>query len=86
MSFEKELSELAAKLDPEIYKSLKTAVEKKRWPDGRPLTQQQIETSMQAIIAYEHHNVRENLRVGHIDKNSTASCSKEEGVKPLKWN
>lgn len=61
-------------ITPEIYENLKTAVETGRWPDGQRLTKDQLEMSMQAIIAYDHQHHGEDQRVGYIDRGS-----KEDG-------
>ena len=38
-------------MSPEIYQSLKRSVELGKWPDGKPLTPEQRQHAMQAIIA-----------------------------------
>src|SRR5690606_29878888 len=44
-------------ISPEVYESLKTAVELGKWADGRKLTQEQKELCLQAIIAWEMDNL-----------------------------
>lgn len=61
-------------ITPEVYENLKRAVELGKWNDGTPLTKQQLETCMQAIIAYDHEHLSESERVGYIDRGT-----KEEG-------
>ena len=61
-------------MTPEIYQNLKRAVEIGKWPDGRVLTAEQRELSMQAVIVYEAKFVEEKERTGYIDRGS-----KEEG-------
>ena len=39
-------------ITPEIYQSLKLAVEIGKWPDGRKLSQEQKELTLQALIAW----------------------------------
>src|SRR5690606_21371124 len=46
-------------ISPEVYESLKTAVELGKWADGRKLTQEQKELCLQAIIAWEMDNLPE---------------------------
>ena len=46
-------AEMIENITPEIYQSLKLAVEIGKWPDGRKLTQEQKELSLQAMIAWE---------------------------------
>lgn len=60
-------------ITPEILANLKSAVETGRWPNGDRLTQQQVEHSLQAIIAYEARYVSEEQRTGYIDKTSCRS-------------
>ena len=61
-------------ITPDIYRNLKQAIEIGKWPDGRPLTAEQRELSMQAVIVYEAKFVDEKERTGYIDRGS-----KEEG-------
>jgi uncharacterized protein len=61
-------------MTPDIYRNLKQAIEIGKWPDGRPLTDEQRELSMQAVIVYEAKFVDEKERTGYIDRGS-----KEEG-------
>ncbi|MCG8314684.1 MAG: YeaC family protein [Pseudomonadales bacterium] len=55
-------------ITPEIYENLKRAVELGRWNDGTLLTKDQLESCMQAIIAYDHQYLSEEQRVGYIDR------------------
>lgn len=59
-------------ITPEIYESLKLAVEIGKWPDGRKLTQEQKELSLQAMIAWETQNLPEDQRTGYM---GTQACS-----------
>ena len=52
----------------ETYESLKRAVEVGRWPDGRPVTLQQRQNAMQAIIAWGQLHLPLEQQLGHIDK------------------
>ncbi|MCG8669055.1 MAG: YeaC family protein [Pseudomonadales bacterium] len=61
-------------ITPEVYENLKRAVELGKWADGTPLTQEQKETCMQAVIAYGLQNKAEEDRVGYIDRGT-----KDEG-------
>ena len=60
-------------ITPEILANLKSAVETGRWPNGDRLTPQQVEHSLQAIIAYEARYVSEEQRTGYIDKTTCGS-------------
>jgi uncharacterized protein len=68
------LQHLIEHITPEIHRNLKRAVEIGKWPDGRALTAEQRELSLQAVIAYEAKHLAEHERVGYIDRGP-----KEEG-------
>ncbi len=53
-------------MTPTIHQTLRTALEIGKWPDGRPLTNQEREASLQAVIVYEHDNLPESERVGFM--------------------
>jgi uncharacterized protein len=87
MDFEK----LIENITPEIHQSLKRAVEIGKWPDGKVLTQQQRALCMEAVISYDNRFLKENERVGYIDRGSKAEgelCDDEpkDSHKPLKWS
>ncbi|WP_185230365.1 YeaC family protein [Teredinibacter franksiae] len=65
-------------MTPEIYRRFKTAVEVRKWPDGNALTQSQIETCMEAIIAYEHRYISETERTGFMPTKETPCEDKHE--------
>ena len=52
----------------ETYQSLKRALELGKWPDGKILTREQRENTMQAVIAWGELHLEVGERVGHIDK------------------
>jgi uncharacterized protein YeaC (DUF1315 family) len=62
-------------ITPEIYQSLKLAVEIGKWPDGRKLTQEQKELTLQALIAWEIHNLPEEERIGYMGPQECSSKS-----------
>jgi len=69
-------------MTPEVYESLKLAVEIGKWPNGERLTAQQRETSLRAVIAYEaYSNLPEDQRVGFIDR--TRPDGSQHGKDPL---
>jgi len=79
------MSDLDAILDiitPEIYQNLKRSIELGKWPDGRVLSREQREMSMQAVIAWETRNeVPADQRTGYIDRGSKAEgelCDDDE--------
>ncbi|MDX1588473.1 MAG: DUF1315 family protein [Oleiphilaceae bacterium] len=61
--------ELVQKLNPEVYRSLKRAVELGKWPDGRVLTREQRDICLEAVIFYENkHQMPVEERTGYIDR------------------
>ena len=73
-----ELEKLIKSLTPEIYQNLRSAVALGRWPDGRTVSKEQREYSMQAIIYYEEmHNVPETERVGYMEQRCKSQQRKE---------
>lgn len=62
-------------ITPEIYQSLKLAVEIGKWPDGRKLTQEQKELTLQALIAWEIQNLPEEERIGYMGAQECSSKS-----------
>lgn len=73
-------------MSPEIYESLRLALEMGKWPDGRPLTPQQKEDTMQAVIAWGEKHLPAEQRIGYIDRGHKAgeACDEPEET-PLNW-
>jgi len=62
------VDELIANMTPQIYQNMKDALELGRWGDGRVLTPEQKEFTLEAMIRYEHmNNIPETERVGYVD-------------------
>ncbi|MCP5939960.1 YeaC family protein, partial [Klebsiella pneumoniae] len=59
-------AQMIENITPQIYESLKTAVEIGKWSDGRKLTAEQKELSLQAVIAWEMKNLPEEQRTGYM--------------------
>ncbi len=73
--------ELIDRLDPNVYRSLRQSIELGKWPDGRKLTPEQREISLEAVIYYENlHNVPEQERVGYLDRGSKAGTACDPSV------
>jgi uncharacterized protein len=86
---------LIAQITPDIHQNLRRAIELGKWPDGRALSQEQKELTMQALISYESKHLTDTDRVGYIDRgpkaegelcDSAGGLSKSEEPKPLKWS
>ena len=71
------ITKLIAMIDPDIYESLKKAVEIGKWKNGTVLTAEQKELCMQAIIAYDIKHKPEHERVGYVASMSD-SCGKSD--------
>lgn len=73
-------------MSPEVYRSLKRAVELGKWPDGRRLTTEQRARCLEAVIAWGRLNLPEEQRVGYIDRGHKAGevCD-DPAPQPLNW-
>lgn len=69
---------LLASMTPEIHQRLKTAVELGRWPNGERLTAEQLELSLQAVIAWDQQHLPETERVAYIDRSKPTACGHGE--------
>ncbi|MHC3750468.1 YeaC family protein [Stutzerimonas stutzeri] len=67
----------AESITPEIYASLKQALELGKWADGRKLTPEQKEICMQAVIAWEMKSLPEEERTGYMGGQECGSKSKK---------
>ena len=67
MSFQQgEFLQAIRQMPAELYERLKTAVELGKWPDGKPLTEEQKATSLQAVMAWQaiHLENPEHMNIG----------------------
>lgn len=78
--------QLIDNMTPDVYRSLRRAVELGKWPDGRRLTPEQREHCLQAVIAWGRLNLPEQEQVGYIDRGHKAGevCDDPE-PRPLTW-
>ena len=87
MNFE----QLASQMSAEMYGQLKTAVEIGRWPDGRALSAEQRQISLQAILQYEIEHLPPEQRTGYIPPKNASSCGANkhqlasDQTQTLKW-
>lgn len=78
--------QLIESLTPDIVERLRRSVETGRWPDGRAVTPEQRENSLQAIIAWEQRRLPEDQRVGFIDTSAKErEARSRDGVQPLRF-
>lgn len=86
------IEQMLSILDENIVDRLRTAVELGKWPNGVALTQEQRETCMQAVLAWEYTHLPEEQRTGYIDRGTkeedehcdSHSPSHDEEFKPLR--
>ena len=70
-------AEMIENITPEIYQSLKLAVEIGKWPDGRKLSAEQKELCLQAMIAYELKHLPADQHTGYMGPQACESQSME---------
>ena len=82
-------------LTPEIVEKFKTAIEIGKWANGIPLTPEQKQICMQAVLLWEHQHMPEQARTGYIDRgskkpddhcDSDTSAEQMDDFKPLRFN
>ncbi len=78
--------QLIENMPEETYQNLKRAVELGKWPDGKALTREQRENTLQAVIAWGKHHLQEREQVGYINKKQKEGdvCDSPEET-PLTW-
>jgi uncharacterized protein YeaC (DUF1315 family) len=78
--------QLIESMTPEVYQSLRRAVELGRWPDGSRLSSEQRQECLQAVIAWGERHLPPEQRVGFIDRGRKAGeiCDDPEPT-PLSW-
>jgi len=84
--------QLIGTMTPDIYENLKRAVELGKWPNGEPLSPEQRETCLEAVIAYDHKHKPEEERVGFIHSKKHDHCGGDgdfaaaaDEPRPLSW-
>jgi len=78
--------ELIETMPRETYLSLKRAVELGKWPDGKTLSREQRENTLQAVIAWGRAHLEEKEQVGYINKKHKEGDSCDEPAETtLTW-
>ena len=63
-----DFNEFVKSISPEMHENMKSAVATGRWSDGRVLSAEERETTLQAVIAYDMNNTEDKReRVGYIE-------------------
>lgn len=71
---------------PQVYQNFKCAIALRKWPDGRRLSEAQLQTCLQAVIAYEHHHLPPEERTGYVPpKKSVCDHEHPTDETPLQW-
>lgn len=77
-----QFSDLLSALTPERYEVLKKSVELGKWPDGRALTIEEKEGSLQVLIAYDIRHKAVEDRIGYVDQPKKTDCEDEHEANP----
>ena len=48
-----QVEQLLAAMTPQVYESLRQAVETGKWPDGKRLSEEQKDNALQAVLLYQ---------------------------------
>lgn len=78
-----QFEDIARQLTPEIYQNMRRAVELGRWPDGRKVSDEQRQTCMQAIIAWERAHLPEDQRTGYIPPKEQPCSTDADAGQPV---
>ncbi len=83
-----DINAVLAVMTPERYQQFKTAIELRKWPDGRALTTEQVQVCLQAVIAYEHAHLPKEQHTGYVPPKETA-CQDDSHIhtreEPISW-
>ena len=79
-----DLKQLLDSITPEVYESLKRAIEVGKWPDGRVLIGGQKELCIQAVIAYDERKPADQ-RTGYVPPKTIACAPEVPEETPIKW-
>jgi hypothetical protein len=82
-----DLKQLLDSITPEVYGSLKRAIELGKWPDGRVLGSGQKDLCIQAVIAYDARKPADQ-RTGYVPPKTTACeppAPDDDRPQPIQW-
>ena len=72
------IEEVLNSMTSDIYQSMRCSLELGKWPNGRLITPEQKEITLQALIIYEHKNMPESERIGFIEQKCNRKSSSED--------
>ena len=79
---------ILAAMTPDLYERFKQAIALRKWPNGQRLTPEQLDTCLQAIMAWEHAHVPPEARTGYVPPKQVA-CAEDSHIHthehPLRW-
>ncbi|WP_067520368.1 DUF1315 family protein [Endozoicomonas ascidiicola] len=73
-----QLDAFLEKMNPAIHQSLRQSLELGKWPDGRTMTQEERDASLQAVIVYEYQHLPESERIGYMPAKCGSSGKKHD--------
>lgn len=77
-----EFNDLLAALTPERYEVLKKSVELGKWPDGRLLSNEERESALQVLIAFDIRHKPLDQRIGYVDTHKKTACEDHHDHEP----
>ena len=87
-----DIEQMLKAITPDIYERFKQAIEIRKWPNGERLTDEQLQTCMQAVIVYESNHLAKEQRTGFVPPKETPCADKpssglpsEDSTDTLKW-
>ncbi|MCO4837308.1 MAG: DUF1315 family protein [Oceanospirillaceae bacterium] len=75
-----EYKQVISQLTPEIYLSLKTALEIGKWPDGRVLSEAQKNSCMEAVLSYQSMKLDTKQHSGYMPDQCASKSSSVPAV------
>lgn len=73
-------------MTPDLYQRFKRAIELGKWSDGRRLSQDQLATCIQSVIAYEMQHLPPQERTGYVPpKSIDCDTGTDDQPQTLNW-
>jgi uncharacterized protein len=83
-----DINSILTAMTDQVYQQFKRAIELQKWPNGQPLSKQQLQTCLQAVIAYEHAHLPPSARTGYLPP-KTDACESHDHIhtieEAIKW-
>lgn len=79
MSDQRTFAALVDSMTVEVWENMRNSIAIGRWPDGRPLTDEQRALSLEAVIAWEiKNNIPEEERTGYLPAGCQSQLKQQE--------